>query len=141
MTSKLQALLNARADEQEKPKPLPAGHYYVVFGPAKFTEVNDTDVAEMQLTVKSAGEDVDQEELTAQGGIGDRKLRYSFWLSEDRLWQVTKTAQELGIDVEGKGIGQIIAAFQNQPAMARVVHKPGKNGEEIYANVDKIMAA
>lgn len=140
--SNLTDLLNARAEEQEKPKPLPVGHYYCVFtGPPKYNKVNDVDTADFTLTPKRANEDVDSAQLQSEGGIGNRVLRHTFWLRPEDLWRVTEMATTLGIDVEGKTIGQLLAGFQNQGCTVKVKHAPAKDGSTIYSNVEKITAA
>lgn len=140
--SNLTDLLNARADEQEKPKPLPVGHYYCVFaGPPEYAKINDKDVANLKLVPKQAQQDVDAGVLAEQGGIGERVLRHTFWLEPENLWRVKELAETIGIDVAGKTIGQIMGEFQNKGCTVKVKHQPSKDGNELFANVERITAA
>lgn len=141
-------LLNKRADDVEKPKPLPPGHYLaIVSGPPKIdvkqVKGEERHIADLSLKILSAGEDVDQDHLAEAGGIGNNRLmRFTFWLDEESLWKVKDTAITLGLEVEGQSIGQILQAFPNTRCTVKVVHTPARDGSgSVFANIQSLHAA
>lgn len=141
--SDLQSLLNQRAEDLKKPDPLPAGHYHGVIDNRvpDFRKANDKDICELRVIPRSAGEDVNQETLMAQGGIGERTLRHSLWLDPESLWRVKELAEKLGVDTAGMNVGQMIQALGGRPCTVKVKHTVAKDGSEIYANIETITAA
>jgi hypothetical protein len=134
-------ILSKPADSIEKPKPLPVGMYLCTVEKYEVREAGDKGVAEITLKPIAPQDDVDMTDLQEQGGIGERRLRYSLWLDENALWKIKTTADALGVAHVGKSIGELLAEFPNHQCMATVIHKPSANGEEIYANVGKLLAA
>ncbi len=141
--SNITDLLNKRAEDVEKPKPLPTGFYLcIIDGLPKIEEVQTKKgpmhVAELSLKPVQAGEDVDHAMLSEQGGIGERKLRHTLWIAEDSLWRIKDLAVKLGIEVDGKNLGQVIQEFSARQCMAKVIHKPSADGSELFANIETI---
>ncbi len=72
------ALLDKPASDVERPKPLPQGSYHcIVKGLPRFDKSSKkfTEFVEFTLQPTSAGEDVDEEDLEAMGGIANKTIR------------------------------------------------------------------
>lgn len=144
--SNITDLLNRRASDVEKPKPLPTGTYIVRFAdPGKQTPVKtkdgDVETMEFMLTPVSPQDDVDAAVLAAQGGIGNRRLRHTLWLREEDLWKIKDLGEKLGMtqdEMDEMSLAQIVANYQNKMCYAKVKHVPSKDGSEIYANIENL---
>lgn len=143
MATNFTDILSKSADAIEKPKPLPVGTYIcMIDGPAEFVEVgqNETPAANLKLRPLAADVDVDQGLLAEQGGIGERRIRHTLYLSEDALWRAKEFFENCGIPAEGKTLKELFAALPNQQIKVVIKHQPSKDGTEMYANVARTLA-
>lgn len=91
-------LAQVRVGEVEKPKPLPDGHYLAQFtGPMKQHKARSGNVA-MRFPFKlvQAGDDIDQDELAAAGGLPDKEFNLDFWMSPDARYRFTDFGKAMG---------------------------------------------
>lgn len=137
-----QSILDTPAESIEKPKPLPQGSYLcVVRGLPRLDKSTkkQTPFIEFTLQLSHAGEDVDQEELAAMGGVANKTLKATFYYKEeepDSLWRVKDFLEHCGIAQEGS----IRAMFDNTPnceVVAYVKHEPSNDGTSVFAVVGK----
>jgi hypothetical protein len=134
-------LNNAPLNTFEKPKPLPAGSYYGTIQSYKFDESKDKKTPFVEFTVKvtSAGDDVDQGELTGID-LSNKELRKAFYLTPAAGYQLTAFAEALGIDT-GRGVVEVVPDFVSQQVLMGVIRKPNRDGTDFYNEVAKIGAA
>lgn len=131
-------ILNKPAEAVEKPKPLPAGQYVcTIVGVPEHATVNDKPIIKIKLKPLSPQGDVDMGELSAQGGIGERMLNHTLWVEEDNLHRIKEFCIKFGISETGKTLGQMVSELPSRQAVVEVIHKPSKDGSELYANPGK----
>jgi len=131
--------LNRKADDIEKPKPLPVGTYIgTVAGPAEIKEIgqNNTPAAIFQFNILSADADVDTEALTHAGGCQGKRLRQTFFLTEDALYRLKDFLVEIcGIEASGRTVGEMLPDAVNRMVKMTVKHRPSPDGTQIYAEI------
>ena len=97
------SILDRAPSEIEKPKPLPQGSYITVLvGQPRFDKSakKQTDFVEFQHKLLSAQEDVDEDELKALGGIKDKVMKNTFYLTEGATWRLKEFLEHCGIDMD-----------------------------------------
>lgn len=136
------ALLDKAPSEIERPKPLPQGTYTcVVQGLPKFDKSSkkQTEYIEFTYKVLSAGEDVDEDELKELGGVGDKTLRDTYYITENSLWRLKEMLAACGLD-EGDSLREMIEQTPGCQLNVFVKHVPSQDGTTIYANVGGVAA-
>jgi len=121
-----------------RPKPLPAGAYLcIVDGIPRFdkSKQKQTDFVEFSLQVVQPQGDVDAEALTAMGGAGGKKLRTTFYLTEDAVWRLDKFLEDLGLD-KGGSRKQTISMAPGRQVIAVVTHRASPDGTSVFAEVN-----
>lgn len=138
-------LLQVDASKIEKPKPLPVGTYDCQVVKHEFGESasNKTPYCRVWLQPIVAGADVDQDALSA---LGDhpfkRQMKIDFWLTSDSLYRFSEFFRDtLGLDVTGKTLDELCPQMNGQTVKAEIIHVPSKDGTEIYANINRLIAA
>ncbi len=132
------ALLDKPADEVEAPKPLPTGFYRVMNTKFEMGESNKkkTPFVQFEVSVLSAEADVDENELEAAGGIEDKTLRQTFYLTPDSMFRVKEFATNiLDIDTKGLSMGEVIQACLQIPYIANVNHVTSQDGSRVYTEL------
>ncbi len=131
--------LNRKADDVEKPKPLPVGTYLcTIAGPPEMKEIgqNNTPAAIFAVKVVAPQGDVDMEALNAMGGAAGKSLRQTFFLTEDALYRLKDFLTEAcGIEANGRTLGEMIPDAVNRQFLATVKHRPSPDGTQIYAEI------
>lgn len=148
------SLLAKPTDEIKKPKPLPEGSYSGLTTQYKYETAktpNDREnpekpVVRMQVKLNEAMADVDAADLNdaLQGEALSSKqaLNYDFWLTPDAQYRVLECAQSMGIDTEGKTLGEVIPAMMNQPVTVTIIKvQSKKQGQEdvFYSNIGSLV--
>lgn len=132
------ALLDKPSAEIERPKPLPAGTYTcVVKGLPRYDKSakKQTEFVEFTLQPLAAGEDVDQDDLTAMGGFANKTIRNTYYITEDALWRLKKFLADLGIEEEDKSLRQMIEEAPGRQVAVFMKHTASDDGESVFANV------
>jgi hypothetical protein len=140
-----QDILNKKADDVERPKPLPPGTYLgVVEGLPEFAEIgkNQTPVANLKIKLLAAEDDVDSDALREMGGALGKSLRHRLFLTEDAAWRVKQFLEEhLGINGDGKTLGELFNEAPGNQVKVVVKHRPSQDGQTIYAEIDRTLPA
>jgi len=133
-------LLDRNVGTVEKPKPLPEGSYTFVISEHETGESNQkkTPFVRFMCQPVEAYEDVDDEALEAFGGqaaMAKKKIRYTFYLTEDSLFRLdTFVGEHLGLT--GK-LSEAIGETTGASFVGRIVHKPNeKDLESPFAEID-----
>ena len=133
------ALLDKPSSEVEKPKPLPQGSYTcVVQGLPKFDKSTKkgTEYVEFTLKVLAAGEDVDQDELKLMGGIQDKTIRDTYYITENALWRLKEFLVNAGIEEDDdKSLRQMIEETPGCQIIVHIKHTASQDGSSVFANV------
>lgn len=137
------ALLEKPADSVERPKPLPAGTYLcVVKGLPENGESTQkkTPFVRFNCQPLQAQEDVDQDALKEMGGLENKMIRDTYYVTEDALWRLKKFLEDLGIEAEDKSIGQMISEAPGCQVLISLRHRASEDGQSVFAEVAKTAA-
>ena len=111
-------VLNKRVDDIEAPKALPPGTYLaIVDGPYVEVKSPDKGTPGLQFTFRLLQpiNVADQEALALAGGCAGKTVRHTFYITENSEFFLKNFLKDhLGIDVEGKTVGQALAETQNR---------------------------
>jgi hypothetical protein len=133
------ALLDKPSQEVERPKPLPVGTYTcIVQGLPRMDKSSkkQTEFVEFTLKPLAAGDDVDAEALEEIGGIGERTIRATYYVTEDALWRLKKfLVEDLGIEEEEKTLRQMIDEAPGQQVFAHIKHQASQDGTSVFAQL------
>lgn len=135
------ALLDKPSTEIERPKPLPAGSYTcVVKGLPRFDKSSkkQTEFVEFTLQPLAAGEDVDADELESMGGIANKTIRATYYITEDALWRLKDFLAHLGIEDEDRSLRQMIEDAPGKQVIAYIRHRASEDGSSVYAELAKM---
>jgi hypothetical protein len=136
-------ILSTPMNAVEKPKPRPVGTYIgMVTAPPQITKIgkNETDAAIFKVKLLRPGPDVDTDALQEAGGIGDRELRVTQFLTKDSLYRVKDFLSALGVDVEAMTLGEALGSSANRQAMFKIKHRPSPDGTELYEEFESAAA-
>jgi len=143
MSGSFADILNTPMNEVEKPKPRPVGSYIgVIQGAHKIEKIgkNETQAAIFTVKLIAPGPDVDPGELAAAGGIGERTVRVTQFLTKDALWRLKEFLLALGIE-EGRGsMAEAMAQTPNRQALFKIKHRPSPDGMTLFEEVDSVAA-
>lgn len=141
------SILDKQSSDVERPKPLPPGTYHcVVDGQPREDKSTKkgTEFVEFSLKPMEALDDVDDDDLKAAltsgdgsvKALADKRIRATFYLTEDALWRLKKfLTQDLQIEEGKKKIRQMIGEAQNRQVLALVKHVPSDDGQSIFAQL------
>lgn len=135
------SILKTAPSAVERPKPMPQGTYIcMVQGLPRFDKSSkkQTEFVEFTLKLLSAGEDVDQEELAALGGIGDKTIKATYYLTENALWRLKDFLAHCGMDIEA--YESFEAAIEDTPSKqvgVFITHEASQDGESVFARVGR----
>ena len=139
------SILDEAPTEIDRPKPIPTGTYLCrVQGTLTYDKSSKKGTPFVQFTLKpiSAEEDVDEEDLAEMGGLDNKTLRLTFYLTEDAVYRLDEFHEHCGIDLSEERsrkmrnddvIGQSFRGFVKQ--------KPSKDGTRMYSNIERTLPA
>ena len=98
------SILNKKVNEVEAPVQLPVGSYLLSVVGYKFgtSSKQQTPYVQFEFGVSSAGEDVDQEQLSKVKNLQERRLTANFYITEDSLFRIKDFLEKCGLDVSGE---------------------------------------
>lgn len=135
------SILDRAPSEIEKPKPLPQGSYITqIVGQPRFDKSTkkQTEFVEFTHKLLSAGDDVDADELKAIGGIKDKTMKNTFYLTEASVWRLKEFLEHCGIDMEAAE--SLRAGIEETPGVQVglfIGHEASQDGTSIFARVGK----
>lgn len=144
-TPDFSALLDAAPTEVNRPKPLPVGSYLcIVQGQPVYDKSSKKSTPFAQFTLKpiQALDDVDAEALAEMGGIENKTLRTTFYLTEDAVYRLDEFHQHCGIDLDtpaSRGVRNENCV--NAQVIAVVKHRPSDDGTTVFAEVSRTAPA
>ena len=135
------SILDRAPSEIEKPKPLPQGSYITVLvGQPRFDKSakKQTEFVEFTHKLLAAQEDVDEDELKSMGGIKEKVMKNTFYLTEGAAWRLKEFLEHCGIDLDD--CENLRAAVEETPGKQVgifVNHEASQDGTSIFARVGK----
>jgi hypothetical protein len=142
----LSDILSRPATEFNFPPPLPIGGYHCVVAglPEQVvSSIKKTDGFEFTLKPIGTDEDVDQEELSKLGGLEEKTIKHTMWISQNPAKVDTTVAmlreflEHCGIDPENKSVNEMIDLCPNTEVMVYLKHTPLQGREGFRAEVAK----
>jgi hypothetical protein len=138
-TPNFSAILDQPASDAERPKPIPVGTYVcLVSGLPRHDKSSkkQTPFVEFTLKILQAQDDVDKEALEEMGGVRDKTIRATYYLTEDAKWRLRKFLEEdLQIECGDKTFSQMIDEAPGQQCLAFVKHQASDDGQSVYAQL------
>lgn len=131
-------LLNTPLDDVERPKPLPAGSYLcVVKGLPEHgkSAKKQTPFVNFTLAPQQALEDVDTDALEEMGGLENKTIKATYYLTENSLWRIKDFFETCGIDISGKTIDQASEETVNCQVVAVMKHEASEDGTAVFAKL------
>ena len=149
--------LDRSMEEVKRPPVLPVGHYITAV--AKHPDLEDFESSKtgitydrvtFQLSVVSAHDDVDPDELSDYGNVAGAQLRKTFLFSRDEgdkasydrsMFNLKRfLCEHMGLD-ESLPLNELLAASVNGQTLTEVTHRPDPNDPEvIYAEAGRTAA-
>ena len=135
------SILDRAPSEIEKPKPAPQGSYTTVLvGQPRFDKSakKQTDFVEFQHKLLSAQDDVDEDELKALGGIKDKVMKNTFYLTEGATWRLKEFLEHCGIDMdEVESLREAVEQTPGKQVGVFVNHEASQDGTSVFARIGK----
>jgi len=140
------SILDEAPTEINRPKPLPVGTYIcVVQGQPTYDKSNKKGTPYVQFTLRpvAAEEDVDPEELEAMGGMENKTLRATFYLTEDAVYRLDEFHQHCGVDISDASVSRRNRNenIVNAQVRAVVSHRMAEDGSQVYAELKRTASA
>ena len=133
------SILDRAPSEIEKPKPLPQGSYITqIVGQPRFDKSSkkQTEFVEFTHKLLSALDDVDEDELKALGGVKDKVMKNTFYLTESAAWRLKEFLEHCGIE-EGDSLREMIEETPGKQVGIFVGHEASQDGTSVFARVGK----
>jgi len=138
------SLLDTPGSEIERPKPLPVGTYVcMVQGLPRFDKSSkkQTDFVEFTLKLLEAGEDVDADELKAMGGLIDKTIKDTYYITESALWRLKEFLTNCGLDADDDtSLRELIEEAPGKQVGVVIKHEASQDGTSVFARVAKTIA-
>ncbi|MDE2105564.1 MAG: hypothetical protein KGL39_50525 [Patescibacteria group bacterium] len=135
-------ILDMPATEIERPKPIPTGTYIaMVQGMPRFDKSakKQTPFYEFTLKLLEAQDDVDADALSAMGGIADKTMRLTFYITEASVWRLKEFLETLGIDLDGSTLRAGVEEAPGKQCGIYVRHVPNQDGTGFFAEIGKTL--
>ncbi len=132
------SVLDKPTDSIERPKPIPQGTYTLaVQGMPRFDKSTkkQTEYVEFTCKILQAGDDVDADELKEMGGISDKTLKHTFYLTENSIYRLKEfLLDDLKLDEEDT-LRPMIEKAVGAQFLAQIKHTPSDDGKSVYSNI------
>lgn len=139
------SILDEAPTEIDRPKPIPTGTYLCrVQGTPTYDKSSKKGTPFVQFTLKpiSAEEDVDEDDLQEMGGLDNKTLRLTFYLTEDAVYRLDEFHEHCGLDLtESASRRSRNDEVVNAEVRALVKHRPSEDGQTVYAEISRTLRA
>lgn len=137
------SILDESPAEVERPKPLPAGTYLcVVAGVPTYDKSSKKGTPFVQFTLRplSAESDVDPESLLERGGLENKSIRATYYLTDDAIYRLDEFHEHCGIDLNDESTRrQRNDEVVNAHVRAVIKHRASDDGSQIYAELARTL--
>lgn len=135
-------ILSKPVDEAKRPPLLPAGTYHGMLGQYQLGETKSdkkTPFVRYNVQLTGPGDDIDPSDL-ADIDLSKRTLYHDFYLTEDSQFRLREFMESCGLSVSGRSFGETIPELTGAQVLVKIVHRPSRDGSEIYANIESLVA-
>lgn len=136
MATDFRSLLNTPMDDIKRPVPLPAGTYHGVIGKHTFGESRQkkTPYVQYDLGLQSAGDDVEESEMDGID-LAKKSLNVTYYLTEDARYRIKELLESVGVQTEGRGLGECIPEATNARVMIAITQRNSEDGTQVFNDV------
>lgn len=131
-------ILSMNLGDAKAPPVYPIGNYLMKIGEYKLGESKQkkTFYAEYEMFVLEPKSGVDLEAFSMAGiDLSKRKLRATFYLTEDAVYRFKEFAEKAGVDPDGLPLKQALSECQGKQIIGYVTQDPsGKDGDQRMFN-------
>lgn len=134
------SILQGSMADVERPKPVPTGHYVsVLIGQPRFDKSTrkGTEFVEFTHKLIEALDDVDEDALKEMGGLKDKTIRNTYYLTEEAKYRLKDFLIHCGVADEDSDVSfsEAIAETPGKQVIVHIKHRPNEDGSAIFANV------
>lgn len=134
------SILDKAPSDIKPPVALPVGSYLTtVIGLPRFDKSTKkgTEFVEYTLKFVQALDDVDADELKAiEGGITDKTIKNTYYLTDAALWRLKEFLEHCGLDVEAaESLRELIEQPQGQQVIIHLKHEASDDGQRVFARI------
>jgi hypothetical protein len=138
--AKMEDILERQITDFEPPKPLPPGEYtFVIEGQPRHDKSTQkqTPFYEYRCRPLAAMESVDAEALANAGGLENKSLRLTFYITNEAGYRLTDLLQNtLNLDVDGMNVNQAVGEAVGCQFIGTVTHVPSRTDpSRVFANI------
>lgn len=129
-------LLNKPLSDVKRPVAIPDGSYFAVIKNHEFGESSQkkTPYVQFNCEVQNPHEDTDLEGMP-EGDILGKKLRLTYYITDESLYRLVDFLNSCGVATEGRGLGEVIPQVTGQTILLDVVRKPNQAGDGMFNEV------
>ncbi len=137
------ALLKQQADEVVRPPPIPAGTWGCQIQSHTFgkSAKKQTPYVQFAWALMEPGPDIDTAELEDFKHQG-KVIKQDFYVTEDALYRLREFFENLGCEVQGKSLEELVQDSTGLPGMLSISNRPSDNpnSDAVYAQIDSVAA-
>ncbi len=149
MAVNLRELMQKPTDSYERPKELPAGHYYGTIGTPEWgkSPKQKTDFLRFPIKLEGPGEDVDPEAVKGvnwdrPGRFGRDGARADFYITPDAIYRLGDFLDAVLGKESGRSADERYPDTRGARVLVQVTTRPSNdNPEDVYNDVGKVVAA
>lgn len=126
----ISSVLDQKVGDYERPKSLPVGEYICTVQSHEFgkSSKKQTDFVRFALKPLEAMETVDSEALAEIGGLGEKTIRATFYLTENAGYRLKEFLEHCGLDDLDMPVSQACAEATGCQVIATLVHGQSEDG-------------
>jgi len=144
-TPNFASILDEAPTEINRPKPLPVGTYVcVVQGQPVYDKSNKKGTPFVEFTLRPihAEEDVDADDLAAMGGLENKTIKATFYLTEDAVFRLDEFHQHCGIDLDEPASRKVRNdSVVNAQVRAVIKHEMSQDASQTFARLARTAMA
>ena len=132
------SILDTPSSDIERPKPMPVGTYdCLVQGQPRFDKSSkkQTPFVEFTLKLQSAHDNVDEDTLKDLGGLKDKTIKNTYYLTETAAWRLKDFLDHCDAGDEEMTLSQRIAETPGKRVTITIGHEASDDGTAIFARV------
>lgn len=133
------SVLDQPTEAIEKPKPLPAGSYITAIQGMPRQDKSTkkgTDYVEFTHKILQALDDVDQEDLATVGGITDKVITNTFYLTEKSAYRLKEFLIDSLLIEDAGSMRPMLEEAVGKQCVVKIKHVASNDGKSTYANID-----
>lgn len=126
----MSSVLDRKVGDFERPKSLPVGEYVTVVQSHEFgkSSKKQTEFVRFMLKPLEATETVDEAELAEIGGLGEKTIRATYYLTENAGYRLKEFLEHCGLEDLDMPIAQACAEATGCQVIATMIHGQSEDG-------------